>query len=271
MTVSKGGVEVFKIITSRDNPLVKSIGRLKQKKYRQESGRYIMDGLHLVEEALTSGQRPHYLLVEQERLGQYRALMDRHKDLPWYVVGARLMKQLSTVESPQGIMAVMPIPQYSFQKVLETGTLLLILDRLKDPGNLGTIIRTAWAFAVGAVLMMPGAVDPFNPKVVQGAMGGILHVPIVEGITLEQLQGLKASGYRLYGTAPAAPLSVYEADYRGRLGIVIGSEAQGLSPSVLACCDKNLAIPSRAGVDSLNAAVACGIILSQSWQGRFRT
>jgi TrmH family RNA methyltransferase len=268
LPAGKGDI-CLKIITSKDNPLVKAITRLKQKKYRNETGMYMLDGLHLVKEALHSGQQPVYLLVDQERQEQYRTFIAEHAALPWYVLESRIMKQISSTESPQGMVAVMPKPQYTLEEVVKPGGLLLILDQLSDPGNVGTIIRTAWGFAVDAILMTVGAVDPFNPKVVRSAMGGSLHVPVVEGVTVQQLQDLKAGGYRLYGTAASGAISVYEADYRGALAIVIGSEARGLSPAVFACCDVMVAIPGRAGVDSLNAAVACGIILCQSWQCRF--
>lgn len=228
-----------------------------------------MDGPHLVKEAISSGHKPAYLLMDEGRLPQYRDLMADNNGLSWYVLDSRLMRHISTAENPQGVIAVMPIPRYALTEVIKPEGLVVILDKLGDPGNVGTIIRTAWAFAVDALLMTVGSVDPFNPKAVQGAMGGTLHVPVVEDVTVQQLQEMKDLGYRFYGTSPSGPVSVYTADYGGSLAVVIGSEAHGLGPEMASFCDLMVRIPGKAGVDSLNAAVACGIILSHSWQCRF--
>ena len=259
----------MKEISSKENPIVKEITRLKHKKYRDQAGMYILEGPHLVEEALHSRHEPVYLLVDKKRFKQYQDLIDNHPDLSWYIVDERIMKQLSDTESPQGMAAVMTKPAYRLQQVAKPGGLVVILDQLSDPGNVGTIIRTAWAFAVDAVLMTIGCVDPFNPKVVRSTMGGTLHVPVIEGITISQLKELKSLGYRFYGTAAQGAISVYEAEFKGSLAVVIGSEARGLSLEVAGLCDAMVKIPCQGGVDSLNAAVACGIILSKSWSSRY--
>ncbi|MGI6469208.1 MAG: TrmH family RNA methyltransferase [Syntrophomonadaceae bacterium] len=259
----------MKEISSKENPIIKEIARLKHKKYRDQAGMYILEGPHLVEEALHSRQEPVYLLVHRKRLEQYRDIIDGYPDQSWYIVDERIMKQLSDTESPQGMLGVMAKPAYRLEQVARPGGLLVVLDQLSDPGNVGTIIRTAWAFAVDAVLLTTGCVDPFNPKVVRGAMGGTLHVPVIDGITMAQLNGLKSRGYRFYGTAAKGARSVYEVDFKGSLAVVIGSEARGLSPEVAGLCDEMVKIPCKDGVDSLNAAVACGIILSKSWSDRY--
>ncbi|HCF50821.1 MAG TPA: hypothetical protein DER60_11100 [Syntrophomonas sp.] len=259
----------MKEINSKENPLIKEISRLKHKKYRDQTGRYILEGLHLVEEALSSGQQPVCLLVAKKRREQYQAFAAQYPNLSWYAVDEGIMKLICDTENPQGIAAVMTKPAYSLDQAAKPGGLVVVLDQLSDPGNVGTIIRTCWAFAVDAVLMTAGCVDPFNQKVVRSAMGGTLYVPLLEGIQISQLRELKARGYRLCGAAARGAVSVYEADFKGSLAVVIGSEARGLSPEVASLCDEMVAIPCRAGVDSLNAAVACGIILSKSWNSRF--
>lgn len=230
---------------------------------------YILEGRNLVEEVLNSGQKPVYLVAEKQRLEHYQDLIAGHSELPWYETDARIMKHLSNTESPQGMVAVMHKPVYNLQQVARPGGMLLVLDQISDPGNLGTIIRTCWAFAADALLLTPGSVDPFNPKVVRSSMGGMLNVPIVEDVTPLQLEDLKSRGFRMMATSTGQAVSVYEADLNGSLAVAIGSEARGLSPQLSALCDATMTIPCQPGVDSLNAAVACGIILGYSWQGRF--
>jgi TrmH family RNA methyltransferase len=259
----------MKELISKDNPIVKEIARLKQKKYRDLAGMYVLEGRNLVGEVLNSGQPPVYLLIQQERLEQYQDLIARNTDLPWYATDARVMKQLSDTESPQGILAVMPKPVYNLEKLAKPGGLLVVLDQVSDPGNMGTIIRTCWAFGVDAVLLTKGSADPFNPKVVRSSMGGILKVPVLEDVTPDKLEELKVKGYRLMATGADKAVPVYEADLNGSVAVVIGSEARGLSPRVAARCDATVTIPCQPEVDSLNAAVACGIILGHSWHCRF--
>ncbi len=259
----------MKELISKDNPIVKEIARLKQKKYRDLAGMYVLEGRNLVEEVLKSGQHPVYLVAERQRLDQYQEIIAAHPNLPWHVADARIMRQLSDTESPQGMLAVMAKPVYKLEQVARPGGLLVVLDQLSDPGNVGTIIRTCWAFAVDGLLLTRGSVDPFNPKVVRSSMGGILKVPVIEDVTTTQLQQLTGLGYHLLATASAQAMPIYAADFNGSVAVVIGSEARGLSPQVAAICDSTVTIPCALGVDSLNAAVACGIILGHSWRCRF--
>lgn len=259
----------MKELISKDNPIVKEIARLKQKKYRDQSGMYVLEGRNLVEEVLNSGQKPVYLVAEKERLEQHQDLIAGNPDLSWYIADARIMRHLSDTESPQGLLAIIPKPEYKLEEVARAGGLLVVLDQLSDPGNVGTIIRTCWAFAVDALLLTPGSVDPFNQKVVRSSMGGILKVPIVEDVTPAQLERLKSRGYRLLAAARAQAVPVYETDLNGSVAVVVGSEARGLSPQVADLCDATVTIPCQPGVDSLNAAVACGIILGHTWRCRF--
>ena len=145
---------------------------------------------------------------------------------------------------------------------------MIYLDDLADPGNMSTILHTAWAFGVSAVMLGPGCVDPFNPKVVRSSMGAVFAVPIVLDVSPETLAQSKKSGYRLLASSLNTDLNISEVDFSGAVIIIIGSEARGISSKVLKFCDSSFKIPIFTAVDSLNAAVACGIIIWEAGKQR---
>lgn len=258
----------MKTIISRDNALIKDIHKLSQHRYRIQKGLYLIEGRSLVEEALRAAQTVDRILVDVELVHQYDELISRYTQVEWMGITPALMKHICHTQHPQGIAAILKQPVYHWADAARPGGFLVILDHLGDPGNVGTIIRTSWAFGVDGILLTEGCVDAYNPKVVRSTMGGVFYVPILENVSIRQIQTLQDSGYRLLGTLGAAPQTVYDADFTGSIAIVIGSEAHGISGEILALCDQFLKIPMQIGVDSLNAAVAGGIILNQAFKIR---
>ncbi|MGI5911894.1 MAG: TrmH family RNA methyltransferase [Syntrophomonadaceae bacterium] len=147
---------------------------------------------------------------------------------------------------------------------------MFLLDRVSDPGNMGTIIRTAWALDIEGILLTEDCTDPFSPKVVRASMGGILNVPVYTAVSWESIKQLRAKGYQIVGTAIDAPVNFFDFNYSGANIIVIGSESKGVSNDILVNCDSLIKIPINPVVDSLNAAIACAIIMMEIRKQRKR-
>jgi len=261
--------EVFmKYISSRDNPLIKKLVKLKNKKYRDKENLFIVEGEKSVAEALQQKFLLRYLLLDAQ--WQQTDFMDKVPGVEYYQLASGLIHDICDTETPQGIAAVVQIPDYDFKNITKE-KLLILLDDVSDPGNVGTIIRSGWALGADGILMTPGCADPFSPKVVRASMGGILHIPVYTNFPLETLHALQSQGYLIYCSDVNSPNSLYDQDLTGGRVIVIGNESRGISKKSKNLCDVKFKIPINSQADSLNAAVACGIILAEASQQRSRS
>ena len=247
-------------ITSRRNPLAVRLKRLgTDKKARRAEGRFLCEGVKLVEEALRWGAEVELLAAaEGAALPAGLPPETRRVELP-----AELLDYVSTVDTPQGVLALCRTPETAPPAELPPGR-YLVLDGVQDPGNVGTIWRTADAFGAQGLFLLPGCAEPFSPKTVRSTMGACFRLPVWEA-ELETLSALLGrAGLPLYATA----LREDTEDIRGvpltRAAVVIGSEGQGVSPPVLAACEKTLKIPMRERCESLNAAAAGTVVLWQN-------
>ncbi len=186
------------------------------------------------------------------------------------VVSDHLVAHLAQTETSQGIWAICRQPSEVMPAPGEFSGLLLILAGIQDPGNLGTMLRTAWGLGVEAVLLTTGTVDPFNSKVIRASMGASFKLPIYSGVGLEYLAALKQAGYRLLVCDAGGNKGLSSAELTGRTALVMGNEGQGFSPEWRAAADETISIPLDPGVDSLNVGVACGIVLYEAWRQRNR-
>ncbi len=257
-------------ITALQNPVVKAAAALKQKKYRREQGLFLAEGLRTVEEAVSYGvvQEIFYTAVEDDRT---RAVLEAAaaRQVPLYCVSSAVMKKLADTETPQGIIAVCAMQSAPLEMLLATGRLLLVLDRIGDPGNLGTMLRTADAAGVGGLVLLKGCADIFAPKTVRASMGSLFHVPVVCDVDEAALvQSAKQAGYSLLVTCLDGADSLYKADLGGRLAFVMGNEANGVSSSLIAAADKRVYIPMQGRAESLNVAMAAGIVLFEALRQR---
>lgn len=235
-------------ITSTSNPLVKQLAELKQKRHREELRRFLVEGPHLLEEA-----HRHQRLQLQLVLDPAQAL----PGVPAVQVTADILQKLSHAVTPQGVLGVAsyPAPDDGDHRRY------ILLDDLQDPGNLGTILRTAAAFGVDAVILGENCVDAYNEKVVRATQGALFRLAISRGNLAEEMPRLRARGIHLYGTRlqNAKPLGTLPLarDY----ALLLGNEGQGVSPALLALADDCLYIPMQGAVESLNVGVAAGILL----------
>jgi len=242
-------------LTSRQNPLVAHIRKLNSSKScRRQAGEFTGEGPKLLEEALKANISLSVVVtapgVEVPDCGKARRVE----------VPADLLAGMCDTKTPQGVLFVCALPDPAAPERLE-GSRYLVLDGLQDPGNVGTIWRTADALGADGILLVNGCADPFGPKTVRSTMGACFRLPVYE-VTAEELPGLlERSGLPLYATALRDDtVDIRDADLT-RCAVVIGSEGRGISNGMLALCEKTIKIPMRQRCESLNAASAATIVL----------
>ena len=244
------------MITSKSNQKLKKVKKLlSSARERRDSGLFVIEGVRLFTEAPRE-------LVETVFISQ-----DCPVDVSSYpeveMVERGIFRELSDTVTPQGILAIVKQPGAGSESVLITekkDRRLLLLDGIRDPGNLGTMIRTAEAAGVGAVWMSPDCVDLYNPKVIRSTMGSIFRVPAFVADLPDRISRLKAAGIPVYGTSLSAEKSYRDVDLSGA-AIIIGSEANGISRAVSEAVTDNIRIPMHGKVESLNAAVSAAILM----------
>jgi TrmH family RNA methyltransferase len=255
----------MKSITSADNQFIKLARRLHAKKHRDASGLLLVEGKRSVEEALQRPDLIHVLFCEDTMpdAGAYDIA-----GISCFAVSSKLSKHICATESPQGVAAIVKKPSWSWEETVQKGGLLVLLDRVADPGNMGSIIRTCWALGVDGLLATSGSADPFAPKVVRASMGGILNLPIYTNIGAPELKILQDERYQFICTDLDRADNYYDVSYSGRRLIVLGSEADGVAHEIKAFCEHSIKIPMKPKVDSLNVAAACAIIIAEAWRQR---
>ena len=248
-------------ITSRQNPLMTHLRKLAaSRSYRRKSGEYLCDGTKLLDEALKWGA-PVQTAVFSDGV-DIPALPDTVRAVR---VSGDLMRSVSPMETPQGALFTVALPETALPQAL-SGRHYLVLDGVQDPGNVGTILRTADAFACDGVFLLNACADPYGPKTARATMGAIFRRAVYAAAPEELLALLAKSGIPLYGTAlreDTVPLA--GADLT-RAAVAIGSEGRGLSQQLLDNCTKTLKIPMEARCESLNAAVAAAVVLWEMYR-----
>ena len=236
------------LITSIHNEHIKELVKLKEKKYRDQTNTFLVETKHLVLEAYKAGLIEE-LILEQDEIFPL--------DIKPLYVSKEVLKKLSSVESPSNVMAVVrkrPLEEKYGEKIL-------ILDRIQDPGNLGTIIRSAVAFNIDTIICSPDTVDFYNPKVVRASQGMMFHIPIIVKNTKQIIKELKEQDYKIVGTKVTNGKDVRTASIYSHFALVIGNEGQGISQEIDELCDEYLYIKMNENCESLNASIAASILL----------
>lgn len=244
--------------------MIKLARKLHNKKYRDQEQMFLVEGRRSVEEALARPELVYALFIEEGLQEEYANT--EISDV--YVLDARLLKQVCTTETPQGMAAILRKPAWSYADLLAAQGLIVLMDRIADPGNMGSMIRTCWALGAEGILLTPGCVDPYSPKVVRSTMGGILNLPLFDMISEPEINLLKQQGYRFIGTSLDDALNYYAADLTGAQVLIMGNEAEGISPKLKKSCDSLVKIPMNPMIDSLNVAAACAIMMAEAWRQR---
>ncbi len=249
------------MITSSSNDKVKYVRKLQsQKSFRHAERRMVMEGVRLVEEVVRAGRPPTLVLYTEalasDSRGKALLVTLQALDAPCYAVSESVLKVCSDTVTPQGILVVLPFPDLPRP---EHATFTLILDRLRDPGNLGTILRTALAAGVEQLLLAPGTVDFSNPKVVRAAMGAHLRLPVLDAGWDTIADAVK--GCNVWLAAASKKNRYTDVDWTRPSALIVGSEAHGAGTEARALARGKVSIPMASDVESLNAAIASAVIL----------
>jgi len=243
-----------KRIESPKNARVKHWKKLLTKKGREETGCFLLEGFHLVEEAVKS-QAPLVELIVDERTTIPPGW--DVSDVPVVIVTETVMKAISSTETPQGIAAICRQRPHELTGVKTA----LLIDAVQDPGNLGTMIRTADAAGIDAVILGEGCADLYNPKVIRATQGSLFHLPVVKGDVAEWITRLKEQGVPVYGTALENAVDYRAIPQSSSFALLVGNEGSGVRRELLKMTTENVYIPIYGQAESLNVAVAAGILL----------
>ncbi len=249
------------MITSAANPKVKYMRRLQtDSRFRQQEGMMVVEGDRWLDDLLMQHQTPALIVCTPTWLEKHPG-----RELPMtpWVVNESVMASMSNLTTPPGVMAATPMPNLPLPT---QPTWLLILDRLSTPGNLGTVLRTAAAAGVEGLILTPGSIDPYNPKVLRGSMGAHLRLPLRQ-LNWQEIADL-VRPLRVWVAVAAGRTPYTSVDWTTPTALIIGSEAQGPGPQALALAHGSTAIPMAAATESLNAAMAAAIILFEAARQR---
>ncbi len=242
-------------IESIRNERVKGWKKLHTKKGRQLAQAFLIEGDHLIEEALKEKQVIEALIIDERR----KHIPFDTKEIPIIQVTSNVFQEISETDTPQGILAVCHMHEQA-TVTIRRGKYLLI-DHVQDPGNVGTMIRTAASAGFDAVILGKGCADLYNSKTIRATQGSLFHLPIyqigLEGIVHE----LQSQHVKVFGSALEEAIDYRSLEKEEAFGLIVGNEGAGVSESLLALCDQNVYIPIYGKVESLNVAVAAGILM----------
>jgi len=252
------------VITSKDNETIKHIRKLKEKKYRDEFNEYIIEGIKLIKEAINEKAEIKTIIVcdncdKNETIEQN--MMYEIAKYNCVYVDEKIFSHITEVQNPQGILAVIGKGNKE-EKIDYSQDMIVILDDIQDPGNLGTILRTVDSAGLKQIIVSKKSGDAYNPKVVRSTMGAIFRVNIIESQNLvNTIKDIQKNKFKVLATALETNDTIYDIDFSEKVAIVIGNEANGVSKEVLEIADNKVKIPMLGKTESLNAAVATGIVI----------
>lgn len=240
--------------------LVKDVSALKQKKFRDERGQILVEGRHPIEEAVQAGLNLLHFFAQSDALPE--SLPQVTFSAEPFLVDDVTMSRMSSTSSPPPCLAVFEKPKTPAQL---TGDLVLLLDGIQDPGNLGTLLRSAMAFGVDTVILTGDSVEPMNPKVIRASAGLVFALPVLEWERKAIAETLNVAEWTVYTTTGSTDALPYrEADYAVRCIIALGNEGRGVSPDLFPESARPLTIPMADKVESLNVAVSGSIIMAEA-------
>lgn len=249
------------IIKSKDNLHIKEAKKLRKRKYRVEKGKFLIEGFRFVREALYSDFKISCVFLDHDFEDKWIEFLSKESlecDFPVYFVEKNVFKTIVNTENPQGIAAVVENREL---KVKNEEGFYVLADKIQDPGNMGTIIRSAHASGALGVIVAKGTVDIYNEKTLRSTMGSIFHIPVIYDEDLKKVELLKKSGFRLIASSLNTDINFYDANLRGKIIIAIGNEGNGISKTIQDISDVNVKIPMPGGAESLNVSAAASIMM----------
>lgn len=256
----------MKYISSKENSTYKSLIKLKKKKHRDETGTYIIEGIKPLADALNAGCPVHEIFVRE---GNGIGLIPEERSFRMFELESSLFDNVSDTENSQGVVAVASsniLGKEQFAAFLREernkGGNIAVLDRLQDPGNVGTIIRTAEAAGYRGIILMKGTADPYSPKVARAAAGTLFRMPLMQAEDERDVVDIAGRlGKKLVVSCPEGATDCFETDLSSDIALVIGNEGRGASEEFIEKADIRVKIPMEGKIESLNAAVAAGILM----------
>lgn len=253
----------MQVISSKDNDFIKHIKKLKEKKYRDLNKEFVIEGIKLIKEAIEEKAEIKQIVICDNCQNSDiipKELMYEIAKYECVYVTENVFRTISDVNTPQGILAVI-VRNTGEAEIDYTQDIIVALDDIQDPGNLGTILRTVDSIGLNQILVSKGTADSYNPKVVRSTMGAIFRVKIIECEDLEKtLREAKKQKFKLVVTSLQTEKSLYDIDFNRKV-IVIGNEANGVEQKIQDLADEKIKIPMLGKTESLNASVATGIVL----------
>ena len=271
--LERGTRNVYFMITSKTNPKIKEIRLLKQARHRQTRGEYFIEGVRLVEEALRQ-ELPVRKFIYSPRLEETRrgvkllsSARKRFSGAEWHFGSDEVLGSVSDTQSHQGVLAVLKKRESSWEELGKRKGMILVLFELQDPGNLGTIFRVTEAGGAAGLVLSKGTLDPYSPKVLRASMGSFFRLPfLADQDPFESLRILRSKGFRVWATTGHGGTFFWEADFAPQSAVLLGQEGAGLPPALMEEADGLLTIPMWPGVESLNVAMAAGLVVYEAFR-----
>jgi len=254
----------MEIITSTSNQIARYVRSLGTKKARDASRTFLVEGQKFIDEIADPSQIE--LVVASQSFAAANDLA-KYPATGLHIASDRVFASISDVQQPQGVLAVVGQREYAIDDMLRAKTpLVLLLEDIQDPGNLGTILRIAHGLGACGIVLSPGCADIYNPKVVRSSAGSIFHVPFATLLLQNAVAKLKSHGLRIFAAKAEAEHALHQLDFRPPTAFIIGNEARGLSDEIAVLADDGVCIPIKS--ESLNASVACGILVYEAARQR---
>ncbi|MBV9841299.1 MAG: RNA methyltransferase [Sphingomonadaceae bacterium] len=252
-------------ITAFSNPLVKRVRSLRDKRHRREEGKFIAEGLRILTEAQESGRLPRHLFYAAEGAGHARlqalAAATEAAGGEAILTTEDILHKLSGKDNPQAVLGVFEAFDTALERIdRSAASIWIVAQSLRDPGNLGTILRTGDAVGAGGLILVDECVDPFSVEAVRASMGALFTQAIAQATWTDFLRWLRSGPGQLVGLSLRADADYRAADYRTPAFLLVGNEARGLPPEYETACDLRVKLPMRGRADSLNAAVATAVL-----------
>lgn len=246
-------------IESKDNSIFKGTRKLKERKNRTKENKYIIEGFRIVEEALKAGASLDSVFLNKQSEEKALNLLEKYSfSKRSFGLNDELFSEISDTTNSQGIIAVVNMEK---EKTKDFKEFYILCDKVQDPGNLGTIIRTAHAAGCDGVILTKGTVDIYNEKVIRSTMGSIFYLPIIFDDDLNILKALKEDGFKILATSLEGKCDFFKEDLKGKVVVTVGNEGNGVSKEVYDLSDSKVKIPMPGNAESLNVAVATSIVL----------
>ena len=258
------------MITSVSNNKIKYVCELQtSSKARRREGCFAAEGLRMFTET------PARMITEAyvtegflNNAGSDADIRNKLDMIKYETVSDRVFEKMSGTVNPQGILTVVRYRAYEVKDIIAGGGVILLLENIQDPGNLGTMLRTAEAAGTAGILLSKGSVDVYSPKVIRSTMGAIYRMPVAYGDIFAIMKDMKNSGYRIHAAALGFNSDYRDADYSGNVGILIGNEGNGLTKEAIECASDTVTIPMDGQAESLNAAVSAALLMYEARRNR---